>query len=233
MAQYEGIQADSLFLLAENRFQDSKAFYEDHKPQLKRGVVEPLKHLMADMVPSMYAIDPLLGSWISRVRRDNRFTKDKLMYRENMWLVFLRDKRAWNWSVPAFYIDFSLNGVEWGMGFYSVTPSIMKCLRRRVEAEPKRAIKAIRQAQRAGFALDGTPYARPRSTPDIPKELRPLYDCRQVGFSRTESPDFMTDTTLGERLVKGFTALAPMYSLFIEAMEEDFGIRRDGNAEQD
>lgn len=228
--QYNGISVDSLYLLAENRFQDSKAFYEEHKPLIREGVIEPLRQLVAEITPPMTRVDPLIGGQISRVRRDNRFTKDKLMYRENMWVVFLRDKRAWNWCVPAFYVDFSLNRAEWGMGFYSVTPSIMKILRRRAEEDPERVIKAIRRAQRAGFTLEGTPYARPRSTPDIPKELRALYDCRQVGFSRTEPPSFMEDPTLPERLLKGFEALAPMYTLFIEAMEEDFGIRSDENA---
>ena len=231
MAQYEGITADSLFLLAENRFQDSKAFYEEHKPAIWQGVVEPLKHLQADLMPSMLAIDPLIGCWISRVRRDNRFTKDKLMYRENMWVAFLRDKRAWDWCVPAFYMDLSLNGVEWGMGFYSVTPAIMKCLRRLAEADPERVIKAIRRAKRVGFALDGEPYAKPRSTPETPKELRSLYDCRCIGFSRVDPLDFIADPALGERLLKGFSALAPMYALFIEAMEENAGVRSENDAQ--
>ena len=111
---FEGITADSLYLLAENRFHDSKAFYEEHKPAIKRGVVEPLRALVAELMLTMQAVDPLIGGSVSRVRRDNRFTKDKLMYRENMWVVFMRDKRTWNWCVPAFYLDFSAvqNG-EW------------------------------------------------------------------------------------------------------------------------
>ncbi len=231
MTQYEGIRADSLFLLAENRFNDSKAFYEDHKPAIKREVIEPLKHLVADMTPAMLAIDPLMGGSVSRVRRDNRYTKDKSMYRENMWIVFLRDKRAWDWCVPAFYMDFSLNGAEWGMGFYSVTPAIMKILRRRAEADPERVIKAIRKAQRAGFVLEGEPYARPRSTADTPKELRPLYDCRSIGLGRTEAPDFVADTALPDKLLKGFVACAPLYQILVEAMEENAGLRSDLNAE--
>lgn len=227
MLQYEGIQSDSLFLLAENRFNDSKAFYEEHKPAIKRGVIEPLRCLVAELMPSMLAIDPLMGGSVSRVRRDNRYTKDKSMYRENMWIVFMRDKRAWDWCVPAFYMDFSLSGVEWGMGFYGVTPAIMKILRRRAQADPERVIKAIRKAKRAGFVLEGKPYARPRSTADTPKELRPLYDCRSIGLSRTESPDFVADTALPDKLLKGFAACAPLYRILVEAMEENAGVRSD------
>ena len=227
MAQFEGIAADSLFLLAENRYQDSKVFYEENKPAIWRGVVEPLRYLVAELMPSMLMIDPLVGGNISRVRRDNRFTKDKLMYRENMWIVFMRDKRTWDWCVPAFYMDFSLNGVEWGMGFYGATPSIMKILRRRAEADPERFIKAIRKAKRAGFTLDGEPYARPRSTDDTPKELRPLYDCRNLQVGRMEAPDFVADASLVDKLRAGFAACAPMYQLLIEAVEENAGVRND------
>ena len=223
--QFNGIEADSLYLLAQNRFHDSKAFYEEHKPAIKRGVIEPLRAVIAELMPSMLAIDPLIGGSVSRVRRDNRYTKDKSMYRENMWVVFSRDKRAWDWCVPAFYMDFSLSGAEWGMGFYGATPTLMKILRRRVEADSVRAIKAIRKAQRAGFVLAGEPYARPRSTADTPKELRPLYDCRNLRVSRMDSADFVTDSALPEKLLRGFSACAPMYQILIEAMEENAGVR--------
>ena len=70
---FVGIPAESLFLLAENRFQDSKAFYEEHKPQINKTVVQPLKQLVADMTPAMMEIDPLMGGSVSRVRRDNHY----------------------------------------------------------------------------------------------------------------------------------------------------------------
>ncbi len=230
MGIYEGVNAESLFLLAENRFQDSKAFYEENKPAIWRGVVEPLKHLVADMMPAMLVFDSMLGGAVSRVRRDNRFTKDKSMYRENMWIVFMRDKRAWNWCVPAFYIDFSLKGAEWGMGFYGVTPALMKALRTVAERDPERVIKAIRKANRAGFTVYGEPYARPRSTADTPAELRPLYDCKNIGMSRHESLDFVMGTDLPEKLLAGYTALAPLYAVFTQAMEENAGLRSDLDA---
>ncbi len=225
MSDFPGISADSLFLLAENRFQDSKAFYEEHKPVINQTVVHPLRQLVADLTPAMLAVDPLLGGGVSRVRRDNRFTHDKRMYRENMWIVFMRDKRAWNWCVPAFYLDFSLAGAEWGLGFYSATPEIMRCLRRRVEADVPRAEAAVLQAQQAGFMLGGRPYARPRSTEDTPLLLRPFYDCRSVDLSRSEAPDFVADSDLPARLLAGFEALVPMYALLMEAVEEAVGKR--------
>lgn len=223
--EYQGISAESLFLLAENRFQDSKAFYEEHKPQISKTVVHPLKQLVADLTPAMLAVDPRLGGHVSRVRRDNRFTHDKRMYRENMWIVFMRDKRAYDWCLPAFYLDFSIARAEWGLGFYSATPAVMRALRGRIEADPIRAEQAVRSAAEAGFLLGGRPYARPRSTEDTPDLLRPFYDCKSVDLSRCEGADFVANATLPQRLLAGFTALAPMYDLLMEAVEEAIGLR--------
>ena len=114
---------------------------------------------------------------------------------------------------------------EWGLGFYSATPAIMRALRSRIEADPDRALKAVKSAQKAGFALGGRPYARPRSAEDTPELLRPFYDCKSVDLSRCEAPHFVADQDLPERLLKGFQALTPMYQLLMEAVEEAIGIR--------
>ncbi len=225
MTRFAGISPQALFLLAENRFQDSKAFYEEHKPEILAGVVHPLRRLVEDLAPTMIQIDPLLivdplrNGCVSRVRRDNRFTHDKRMYRENMWIAFLRDKRANDGCVPAFYMDFSLQGAEWGVGFYSATPAILQTLRNMAKERPQQVEKALRTAQKAGFTLSGQPYARPRSTPDTPALLRPLFDCKGLRCSRMESADFVGDGALVDTLRRGFTALAPFYRLLTEAME--------------
>lgn len=220
MSAFPGITSESLFLLAENRFHDSKAFYEEHKPVIKRDVLQPLACLVEELTPFMLTIDPHITGRVSRVRRDNRFTHDKSLYRENVWIVFARDKRTFDWCVPAFYLDFSLRGAEWGVGFYSATPTIMKALRRRTQEQPERMLQALRKAKRAGFVLSGEPYARPRSTPDTPALLKPLYDCRTIWLSRHDAASLVAELALPAQLHKAFAALAPFYSLLIEAVEE-------------
>lgn len=225
MSGYSGITAESLFLLAENRFQDSKSFYEEHKPTIWAGVVEPLRVLVGELAPTMLAIDskivvdPLKNGCVSRVRRDNRYTNDKAMYRENMWIAFLRDKHAWDYTLPAFFLDVSIRGAEWGLGFYSTTADIMRTLRRIAELDPDRVTAALRRAKRAGFELSGTPYARRRSTDDTPPLLRPLYDCRNVSLVREEPADFVASAELPQQLITGFKALAPIYEIMMQAVE--------------
>lgn len=228
MATFEGISAESLMLLAGNRFQDSKSFYEEHKPAIRAGVVEPLRRLVADLAPTVLAIDPkiivdpLKNGCVSRVRRDNRYTHDKSMYRENMWFAFLRDKRAWNYCIPAFFMDFSLSGVEWGMGFYSATPALLRVLRRRTDEHPKAMEKALKTAEKAGFILTGQTYAKRRSGEDTPTILRPIYDCKNLMLVQRGEVSMVASPALPERLASDFKALAPVYRLLMQAVEENF-----------
>ena len=97
--EYKGITPDSIFLLAENRFRDSKAFYEEHKEEIKANITEPMRQIAGICVQDLLEIDPLINSiptkMVSRVRRDTRYTKDKRLYRENMWIMFMRPKHEW------------------------------------------------------------------------------------------------------------------------------------------
>ena len=94
-----------------------------------------------------------------------------------------------------------------------------------MEADIPRALAAVQTAVDAGFIPCGRPYAKPRSTEETPELLRFIYDCRSVDFSRTEGGDFVADTDLPHRLLAGFQALAPVYALLMEAVEEAIGMR--------
>ena len=124
---FPGIQREAFWLLAENRFQDSRSFYEEHREQIRKEIVEPLKALAFDLSETVLDIDPRIvvdpnrNGTVSRVRRDNRFTRDKSMYRENMWVAFLRDKR-YGTVYRAFTRIFLFRGVRMGWAFISPLP---------------------------------------------------------------------------------------------------------------
>ena len=93
---FNGITSDAMFLLAINRFNDDKAFYEENKEAIKEGVIVPLRKLVADLAPTMVKINPEMildpVRCVSRVRRDTRYTHDKSLYRENLWVMFRHAK---------------------------------------------------------------------------------------------------------------------------------------------
>lgn len=230
MDTYPGITKDAMWLLAENRFHDSRAFYEEQKPQIKRGVLDPLRCLLDDLAPTMRRIDPQIvigptvNGCISRIRRDNRYTHDKSMYRENVWIAFQRDKRAWD-CLPGFFADMSLRETYYGLGFYQATPRMMQVVRRLIAAKPRAFQKAARQALDAGFAIAGDRYARPK-VEGLPPLLDELANRKTINFEkRTTDPAFFEDPGLPGTLRSAFTALTPVYALLIEAVETELAER--------
>ena len=224
--EFQGIKPEAFWLLAENRFQDSHSFYEAHREQIRREVVEPLKALARDLTETVLDIDPRIvvdpnrNGTVSRVRRDNRYTRDKSMYRENMWVAFLRDKKVWE-CVPGFYADFSLRGCSYGMGFYSVRPSLMNRLRQMMDEQPKRFLTALQQASDAGFQVSGERYALPKRA-GLPPLLEEVANRKCFSFDREElDPAFYGSEALVPRLIDSFRVLTPIYHLLLEAVEAE------------
>lgn len=98
MSDFKGITQDTLFLMQLNRFNDSKAFYEENKEKIKANMTVPMRQIAASLSDMMLDIDPFMNTiptkMVSRVRRDTRYTHDKHLYRENMWIMFMRPKKS-------------------------------------------------------------------------------------------------------------------------------------------
>ena len=226
MNTFNGITPDAMWLLAENRFHDSKAFYEEHKARIKAEVLDPLRMLAADLSGDMLKIDPQIvvspttNNTVSRIRRDNRYSKDKSMYRENVWIAFMRDKKAWD-CLPGFFADMSLKESVYGMGFYAATPRLMQTLRAMLDEDPAPFVKALKKAQGAGFMLAGDKYARPKKE-GLPPLVDELYNRKMWDFEKTTNdPAFFGSSALTDTLRDAFHVLAPMYKLIIAGVERE------------
>ena len=79
---------------------------------------------------------------VSRVRRDTRYTKDKTLYRANMWLFFRRARRERE-SVPAYY--FELHPEYWAFGCWGAWGrGELEALREMILAEDRLFLDAFR-----------------------------------------------------------------------------------------
>ena len=150
---FHGFSAEGVDLLQLNRLQNSKEFYDAHKDEIKRLSIRPFHELIAEMTPEMVKIDPQFvtvpSRMVSRVRRDTRYTKDKTLYRANMWLFFRRARRERE-SVPAYY--FELHPEYWAFGCWGAWGrGEMEALREMILAEDRlfldafRAVTAVRR----------------------------------------------------------------------------------------
>ena len=88
------ISKQTLNFLAQNKFNNSREWFRAHKPEYQEYVLAPMAELVNLLAPTIQKIDPLIitepkvGKAISRIYRDTRFSRDKSLYREVMWIVF-------------------------------------------------------------------------------------------------------------------------------------------------
>ncbi|MBR3094918.1 MAG: DUF2461 family protein, partial [Clostridia bacterium] len=88
---FHGFDRDTFLLLAENKFNDSKPYYESVKDRIKQKAIEPMREICADLADELFELDDQMNlnpvKMVSRIRRDTRRAKTKEMYRDNVWAM--------------------------------------------------------------------------------------------------------------------------------------------------
>lgn len=203
-------------LLAENRFNDSKPFYEQHKAQIKELVVDQMKALLDDLFDTLVEINPdfILDPvrCISRVRRDTRFTHDKSLYRENLWMMFRHQKN--HLPTPMLWFEFFPDGYSYGGGIISATPEFMEFWRKNIRESSVRLTDATEKALAAGFSMDGERYKRSKAAMDgITGIAGEWYDVKEPFMSVHFDgiADLAVPEKLEKKLIDGYNALEPFY----------------------
>ena len=120
---------DTLEFLVRNKLMDSREWFHEHHGEYERLVVEPLADLVCALTPALAEIDPNIvcvpkvGKSISRIWRDTRRGPGLPIYRDVMWLTFLRAKQQ---GLPGFWFEFSPRALRWGCGWYQTEPAPQK-----------------------------------------------------------------------------------------------------------
>ena len=219
---FNGIKSGDLFLLAINRFNDSKDFYEENKEAIKKGVIMPLRQLVVDLTDTMHKINPDIivdpVRCISRIRRDTRYTHDKSLYRENMWIMFRHVKNQLPTAV--LWFEVKQNGFEYGCGVVSTTPAFMEYFRQCLMSDSDRFFDTIKSLKRNKFALDTDSYKRSKADlVGVTGELKKWYDSKDIFVIKRHSGIDMLDRPeeLLPLLKKDYKSLAKFYTYLHEA----------------
>lgn len=220
---FKGISPESIELLCLNRFNDSKAFYEENKEKLKQGITVPMRQIMLDLSELMYDIDDKMLTdpvrSVSRIYRDTRGNRNKIKYRENMWMFFRRYKNEFP-CAPFYYFEFYPNSFGYGLAFYLYRPSAFKEVHKLILKNPDRWLNAVKACEDAGFTYSSRDVYKKDPYPDAPKELKPFLMAKNMEFtygsfdlSRINSPALIDELKLA------FDIARPMYEFWIEAYE--------------
>lgn len=119
---------------------------------------------------------------LSRVRRDNRFTKNKDLYRDHLWLTFRHPKKHLSDSL-CYYFEIEQEGWGYGVGYYHIPTDVRDEFRRMILHHDMRYQQA-RQAleQTPAFSLYGDCYKRP-PFPDAPESEQTWLNRKNIGVS--------------------------------------------------
>ena len=102
----EGFSRHTLDFLVELKARNDREWYMGHKPEYEKYVLKPFRALVSALAPAIRDIDPQIetdpavGKTISRVYRDSRFSRDKSLYRDRVWITFERKIKE-NSDIPA------------------------------------------------------------------------------------------------------------------------------------
>ena len=213
----------TIAFLVENRLMNDKAWFEAHREVYREDVIAPFAALVTALTPAMHKIDerfvmvPKVGGSISRVWRDTRFSKDKSLYRDTMWISMIRQKGL---MLPEFFFAITPDNFMYGCGYYAAGSAGMNSLREMIlsGSEAFQAAFAMYNDQDL-FVLEGDMYKRSRHK-DAPEALRHWLDRKVISLMRTSDDwDLLYSDRLADTLAEQLTRIAPMYDLLIKAEE--------------
>ncbi|MFT8348955.1 DUF2461 domain-containing protein [Clostridium saccharoperbutylacetonicum] len=217
VSKFEGFSPESLTFLNDVRVNNSKEWFESHRNDYNKYLLKPFQNLVIDLSEQMLSIDdlidvaPVINKTISRIFRDIRFSKDKSLYKNTMFLTFKRGKKEWR-DAPAFFFEISPQSYRYGMGYYSASKESMDVFRKMIDENQESFEKAISFFDKQNvFTIEGEEYKRTLDSTK-PANINKWYNRKSIHLvnnnvkvERLFTKDILKDLTTA------FTMLKPIY----------------------
>ena len=213
------------FLLM-NRINNSREWFLEHKNDYNEHVLAPLTELAILLAPTVSAIDekiitePKVDKTISRIYRDTRFSKDKTLYRDEIWLSFRRDKKAFP-QYPEFFFVVMPHVYIYGCGHYAAAADTMERVRNLILNNDQAFQKALKAFNaQSEFIIEGDRYKKSRY-PEQPESIRSWLDRKSICIM-VKSKDFteLYGEDLACRLNTTYKQMEDIYQFLVYAEEE-------------
>lgn len=221
MAEFKGFDINIFTLLELNKFNDNKAFYESVKEEIKQGAIVPMRNLASDLSDELFAIDDKMNliptKMVSRIRRDTRFSKNKDLYRANVWCMFMRDKHQWQHQ-PCMWFEFYPESYNYGIGTFRTDSTYLEFFREYLATHQDEFKEALRVLSITGATLDIECFKREKPGSErVCDELKRFYNSKYFYFIYS-SPEMMKliDGSIKEELIYALRAFAPLYKFLAQ-----------------
>jgi uncharacterized protein (TIGR02453 family) len=214
---FQGFSPESLKFLGNIRQKNSKTWFEENKHHYHAYLLKPLQDLVLVLGEYMLTIDPFfetrpdVDKTISRIYRDTRFSKDKSLFKNNMWITFKRPSKDWK-DAPCYYFEIFPDWYRYGMGFYSASRTTMDRFRESIDENPDEFLEVISFFKDQNlFQLEGEKYKRPIKNNHSP-EIKQWYQWKSFYLAcNREIDEVLFSPKLVDELIFGFMMLKPLY----------------------
>ena len=209
---------------------NNREWFNEHKPEYKKTVVEPLGAFISEMAPRLnkisthFVADPRPnGGSMFRIYRDMRYSKDKTPYKIHAACQF-RHKAGKDAHAPGFYVHMSPQEIIFGGGIWVPPNSVLNKIRDTIVDNPQEwlRIKTNRSLNKWCGGVRGDGLVRP------PKGFNPehehIEDLKRKSFfaMRHEKADFMFDKYFIDEVEATFKAAKPLMKYICFALDVPF-----------
>lgn len=218
--EFDGFRPEAYMFLTELAFNNNRMWMEENRPRYRQYVQQPMQQLAEILLPTALEIDPefnpRLGCIVSRINRDTRFSKNKLPYRDHIWIAFRREGQSLGESL-CLYFEITPAGYSYGTGMYSTNLPMMKALRARAAADPQGFRQIVTDPALSRYTATGEPYKRDVAV-NIPEDIKPYLNRRSLSFCY-DSPSLAPTMNGGiaDEVRAALKELAPVYR-YIQGM---------------
>lgn len=213
---FTGFTEETSQFLWELAFNNERSWFEAHREQFQRCLMEPFKALARNTMELMQKRwpDMELQLHISRIYRDARRLYGRGPYKDHLWFSI----KNWEGLLcgPMFWFEIGAADFSYGMGFYSATAQQMEQYRKSIEVNPTKfetLVKAINDQKI--FTLVGDEYKRPKG--DMGQLLNPWYNRKHIALEFSD--DFggiILTPELPQILTEHLSMLMPLYDYFMQ-----------------
>lgn len=225
--QFNGFSSQAQIFLRELEKNNDRSWFKAERERYEEFLLDPLRKLVMDLSGCMSDIDPelelrpLVNKTLSRIYRDTRFSRNKALFRSNMWITFKRRNSNWQ-GIPTWFVEISKEEFTYGMGFYEASSASMARFRRILCEQEARFRKAIKPLPGdPPLSVEGRFYRRIALPAGFPADLVSWYRRRNLYLICHCSPGkLFYSAALVSHLERRFRELAPLYHLLMEISTE-------------
>jgi len=207
---------------------NERPWFEAHKPDYEKYVVEPAMALITELDGVVRAISPhyrgipkKIGGSLMRIYRDTRFSRDKTPYKTNVGIQ-LRHEAAGDVHAPGYYIHLSLEETFVGVGTWHPEPDDLKAIRQRIAAKSREYSTALESAAAAGLKPVGESVKRMPADFDAAHPLADEIKRKDFLVSTDLPPDLYLTPELAAVLTAKFQAATPYMKFICAALNAPF-----------